>query len=142
MTIQIISDEQKKLSLWSRPSTYVGGPSVVTNRHKSSNTNTNRARSADARCFGFGSGISRFTVIQSSPASPMIEQAPLFWYCKDIDITDGGGGNNNKTETSHTLRKRSRHDCHFAPGTSIPLGKNVFPGHRIFYPYFHFVALP
>ena len=138
MTIKIISDEKTKLSLWSRPSTYVGGPSVVTYR-KSSNTSTNRARSADARCFGFGSGISRFTVIQSSPASPMVEQSPLFWYCKDIDI-DGGGS--NKTENSHTLRKRSRHDCHFAPGTSIPLGKNVFPGHRILYPYFHFVALP
>ena len=138
MTIKIFSDEQKRLSLWSRPSTYVGGPSVVTCR-KPTNTSTNRARSADARCFGFGSGISRFTVIQSTPASPMVEQSPLFWYCKDIDI-DGGG--NNKVENSQAPRKRSRHDCHFAPGTSIPLGKNVFPGHRIFYPYFHFVALP
>ena len=57
----MISDERKKMTLWGRQSTYVGGPSVVNSRKLSStnNTNNSRARSADARCFGFGSGSGR-----------------------------------------------------------------------------------
>lgn len=121
----MISDERKKLTLWGQQSTYVGGPSVVNSR-KSSTTNNNRARSADTRCFGFGSGTSRYTVIQSSPASPMVDKSSMFWYYKDIDI-EGGGGDTGKYQS---VRKRSRHDCHFPPGTSIPLGKNRFSSHH------------
>ena len=115
----MISDERKKLTLWTRQSTYVGGPSVVHSR-KHSTTNNSRARSADARCFGFGSGTSRFTIIQSSPASPMADNASMFWYYKDIDIEGGKSGDSGKI-----IPKRSRHDCHFPPGsTTVPLGKN------------------
>ena len=124
----MLSDEQKKLVFWGRQSTYVGGPSVICSRKSSTNhTNKyNRARSADARCFGFGSGMGRFTIIQSSPASPVVDKSPLFGYYKDIDIEDGsgcGGGGSTHASRPHHVRKRSRHDCHFAPGTSIPLGK-------------------
>ena len=115
----MFSDDRKKLTLWGRQSTYVGGPSVVNARK--STINNSRARSADARCFGFGSGTSRFTIIQSSPASPMVDKASMFWYLKDIDIEGGGSGANS----SKNVRKRSRHDCHFPPGTCVPLGKNV-----------------
>ena len=115
----MVSDERKKLTLWGRQSTYVGGPSVVNSR-KYSTTNSNRARSADARCFGFGSGTSRFTIIQSSPASPMADNSSMFWYYKDIDIDGGKSGDSRKI-----IPKRSRHDCHFPPGsTTVPLGKN------------------
>ena len=118
----MISDERKKMTLWGRQSTYVGGPSVVNSRKLSStnNTNNSRARSADARCFGFGSGTNRFTIIQSSPASPMVDNTSMFWYYKDIDIEgrDGKG-----SEICKNVRKRSRHDCHFRPGTTVPLGK-------------------
>ena len=118
----MISDERKKMTLWGRQSTYVGGPSVVNSRKLSStnNTNNSRARSADARCFGFGSGTNRFTIIQSSPASPMVDNTSMFWYYKDIDIDGGKSGDSCKV-----IPKRSRHDCHFPPGsTTVPLGKN------------------
>ena len=115
----MISDERKKLTLWGRQSTYVGGPSVVHLR-KHSTTNNSRARSADARCFGFGSGTSRFTIIQSSPASPMADNSSMFWYYKDIDIDGGKSGDPRKV-----YPKRSRHDSHFPPGSAaLPLGKN------------------
>ena len=109
----MISDERKKLTLWTRQSTYVGGPSVV-NARKYSTSNNSRARSADARCFGFGSGTSRFTIIQSSPASPMVENSSMFWYYKDIDIDGGKSGDSCKV-----VPKRSRHDCHFPPISNL-----------------------
>ena len=112
-------DERKKLSLWGRQSSYLGGPSVVSVRKSAAS----RARSADARTsFGFGSGTSRFTVIQSQPASPMVEQMPLFWCVRDIDIGDKPKPS-NEMFGHRPMRTRSRHDCHFTPGSSVPFGK-------------------
>ena len=52
----------------------------------------------------------------------MADKASMYWYYKDIDIEGGGGGDSSAKH----VRKRSRHDCHFAPGTNVPLGKNKF----------------
>jgi len=67
----------------------------------------------------------------------MTDKTSMYWYYKDIDIEGGGG---EDASTKH-VRKRSRHDCHFPPGASIPLGKNKFMDHQNFsplYSYSHF----
>ena len=150
--LRMIADARKKMTLWGRTAAYEGGPSVCANKTKSGQQAGNeprdpRARSAEGGSsrgpnFGFGSGTSRFTVIQSSPASPMVDNMPMFWTVRDIDIGDGGGGGGGGGNGSSSAGKassaaaskaemfghkpfarvRSRHDCHFAPGSYV-LGK-------------------
>lgn len=124
-----ISDKQK-LSIWGRQSTFAGSPSVLLATRRN-----NRARSEtrSATSYGFGSGIDRFAVIQSQPTSPMQER-PVSWYVRDIDIGDGAGSkivgpesSSNRPEPDmfghRPMRRRSRHDCHFMTGSHVPIGK-------------------
>ena len=98
--------------------------------------------------YGFGSRIDRFTAIQSTPSSPMVENSPLKWFIRDIDIGDNSKGTAGATSGARPVtqrpgfkpeqqssteqpnmfghrivRTRSRHDCHFATGASVPMGK-------------------
>ena len=94
--LRMIADARKKMTLWGRTAAYEGGPSVCANKTKTGQQAGDeprdpRARSAEGGSsrgpnFGFGSGTSRFTVIQSSPASPMVDNMPMFWTVRDIDI--------------------------------------------------------
>ena len=152
------------MTLWGRSGAYEGGPTVMKGRPAP--VRDPRARSAEGHRgageslpppapggaggggqrgqtnFGFGSGTSRFTVIQSSPASPMVDNLPMFWTVKDIDIGDGGssasagkaafssdGAGSELFGHKPFGRIRSRHDCHFAPGSYV-LGKLGFPSMR------------
>lgn len=137
---------EKRHKLWARQSTFAGGPTVVRNRHKtagSSGGSNNRPATATGS-YGFGSRVDRFTAIQSTPSSPMVETNPLKWFIRDIDIGDSGkssssagksvgksgGGTGNKEIPPKVemfgyrpIRTRSRHECHFATGSSVPMGK-------------------
>ena len=76
----------------------------------------------------------------------MVETNPLKWFIRDIDIGDSGkssatsagtgtgksvgkSGNGNKETPKvemfghRPIRTRSRHECHFATGSSVPMGK-------------------
>ena len=72
----------------------------------------------------------------------MVETNPLKWFIRDIDIGDSGGkssaaaarksvgksGGNKETPKvemfgHRPIRTRSRHECHFATGSSVPMGK-------------------
>ena len=63
----------------------------------------------------------------------MTDKTSMYWYYKDINIEGGGG---EDASTKH-VRKRSRHDCHFPPGASIPLCKNKFMDHQNFLFFIH-----
>ena len=74
----------------------------------------------------------------------MVETNPLKWFIRDIDIGDSGkssssagksvgksGGGTGNMEIPprvemfghRPIRTRSRHECHFATGSSVPMGK-------------------
>ena len=78
----------------------------------------------------------------------MVENSPLKWFIRDIDIGDNSKGTSGaisgarpatqrpgfKPEQQSSaeqpnmfghriVRTRSRHDCHFATGASVPMGK-------------------
>merc|ERR1712223_2346579 len=74
----------------------------------------------------------------------MVETNPLKWFIRDIDIGDSGksssspgktvgksGGGTGNMEISpkvemfgyRPIRTRSRHECHFATGSSVPMGE-------------------
>ena len=135
---------EKRHKLWARQSTFAGGPTVVRNRHKPSGTGNNNRPATATGSYGFGSRVDRFTAIQSTPSSPMVETNPLKWFIRDIDIGDSGkssssagksvgksgGGTGNKEIPPRVemfghrpIRTRSRHECHFATGSSVPMGK-------------------
>ena len=69
----------------------------------------------------------------------MVETNPLKWFVKDIDIGDSGAksGSGQKENTNPStnkvemfghrpIRTRSRHECHFATGSSVPMGKKYY----------------
>ncbi|XP_071746865.1 uncharacterized protein [Lepeophtheirus salmonis] len=68
-----------------------------------------------------------FTHVQSQPSSPMQESSPLYWLIRDIDIGD------KKSQSSgvpaaipmRLPRTRSRHDCHFITGSTVPMGEDL-----------------
>ena len=118
-------------------------------RNRAQNRSFSRPATAQGS-YGFGSRVDRFTAIQSTPSSPMVETNPLKWFVREIDIGDSGAkkppaaitgknsgnsGNSGKTDskTSNSekpemfgyrpMRTRSRHECHFATGSSVPMGK-------------------
>ena len=93
----------------------------------------------------------------------MVETNPLKWFIRDIDIGDSGGkssaaagksvgksGENKETPKvemfgHRPIRTRSRHECHFATGSSVPMGKKIVPSEKLllflfigFYFYFYF----
>ena len=121
---------EKRHKIWTRQSTFAGGPTVV--RKDSSGPGKIRPNSS----YGFGSRIDRFTAIQSTPTSPMVETNPLKWFVKEIDISDSAknptpnkkSSSNQRTEMfgHRPIRTRSRHDCHFSTGSSVPMG-NLSP---------------
>ena len=80
----------------------------------------------------------------------MVETNPLKWFIREIDIGDSGvkgspggakvppagsgfqpGGGQRSSQAAdkpnmfghRIVRTRSRHDCHFATGASVPMGK-------------------
>lgn len=102
------------------------------------NRSATRALAASGS-YGFGSRVDRFTAIQSSPSSPMVESSPLKWFIRDIDIGDSGKvaqssdppprpGRELEMFGHRPIRTRSRHDCHFSTGSSVPMGRPLF-GH-------------
>ena len=82
----------------------------------------------------------------------MVETNPLKWFVKEIDISDSAGKNNltpsntSKKSSSNQrttemfghrpIRTRSRHDCHFSTGSSVPMG-NLDPLNSLY----HFIIL-
>ena len=66
----------------------------------------------------------------------MVETNPLKWFVKEIDISDSAknptpnkkSSSNQRTEMfgHRPIRTRSRHDCHFSTGSSVPMG-NLSP---------------
>ena len=126
-TVPRVSDKQK-LSLWGRQSTFAGAPSaLVADRRNNRTRSENRTTS-----YGFGSGIDRFSHIQTSPNSP-VQERPVSWYVRDIDIGDidpkGSGSDPAKPEPDmfghRPMRRRSRHECHFQTGCHVPVGKEM-----------------
>ena len=138
---------EKRHKIWTRQSTFAGGPTVV---RKDSSGPKIRPNSS----YGFGSRIDRFTAIQSTPTSPMVETNPLKWFVKEIDISDSAGKNTNPTPSNTSkksssnprttemfghrpIRTRSRHDCHFSTGSSVPMG-NLDPLNSLNIILYHF----
>ena len=124
-------------------------------RNRAQNRSFSRPATAQGS-YGFGSRVDRFTAIQSTPSSPMVETNPLKWFVREIDIGDSGakkppitgkpnsensrnsssgktGGGTAKMSNSEKvemfgyrpMRTRSRHECHFATGSSVPMGKSI-----------------
>ena len=97
----------------------------------------------------------------------MVETNPLKWFIRDIDIGDSGkssatsagtgtgksvgkSGNGNKETPKvemfghRPIRTRSRHECHFATGSSVPMGKNKIvptPSQNFYYIPFYWVFI-
>ena len=143
---------EKRHKIWTRQSTFAGGPTVV----QSSNPGPPKQKPNSS--YGFGSRIDRFTAIQSTPSSPMVETPSLKWFVREIDIGDSGKkvapgkpvvpGSNPAHARHHPgmfghrqVRTRSRYDCHFSTGSSVPMGKflNKKTHSFLFCPqFFHF----
>mgnify|MGYP001462233775 FL=1 len=84
----------------------------------------------------------------------MVETNPLKWFVKEIDISDSAGKNTNPTPSNTSkksssnprttemfghrpIRTRSRHDCHFSTGSSVPMG-NLDPLNSLNIILYHF----
>lgn len=119
-TLQISSSiAEKRHKIWARQSTFAGGPTVVRGRQGT------QSRPRPNSNYGFGSRIDRFTAIQSTPSSPMVENSPLKWFVRDIDIGDNAGSQRPEMFGHRPIRTRSRHECHFSTGSSVPMGNLV-----------------
>lgn len=77
--------------------------------------------------------LSKFSNVQSQPGSPMIDHSPLSWFIKDIDIDDRDSGRSSflfssSQPRSGLVRTQSRHDSHFALGSTPLLAGNAEHG--------------